>query len=152
MDDNSGIRCPPPLIYLSGLAIGFILSYWFPAGFLPGVISRALAALLITGGALVTASGFRALHRAQTSMNPTKPTTAIVTEGPYRFTRNPLYLSLAMIYTGIAVVANSLWSLLLLPAVLIIIQLTVIVREEHYLERKFGQEYLSYKERVRRWL
>lgn len=85
-------------------------------------------------------------------MNPYQPTTAIVTEGPYRFTRNPIYLSLAVLYAGLEVMANALWSLLLLLAVMLIIHYAVILPEERYLEQKFGEEYRSYKAKVRRWL
>jgi protein-S-isoprenylcysteine O-methyltransferase Ste14 len=76
----------------------------------------------------------------------------MVTEGPFRYTRNPAYLSMAMIYAGISSLANALWAILLLPATLLVVQRGVIEREERYLERKFGEEYLRYKERVHRWL
>jgi protein-S-isoprenylcysteine O-methyltransferase Ste14 len=74
------------------------------------------------------------------------------TEGPFRYSRNPAYLSLAMIYAGIAVLRNSLWTILLLPLVVYVIQREVIGREERYLERALGEEYLAYKARVRRWV
>jgi protein-S-isoprenylcysteine O-methyltransferase Ste14 len=73
-------------------------------------------------------------------------------EGPFRHTRNPGYLSLTMIYAGLASLANALWAILLLPAALLVIQRGVIEREERYLERRFGEEYLRYKARVRRWI
>ena len=76
----------------------------------------------------------------------------LTTEGPFRYSRNPAYLSLAMIYAGIAVLRNSLWTILLLPLVVYVIQREVIGREERYLERTFGEEYLDYKTRVRRWV
>jgi protein-S-isoprenylcysteine O-methyltransferase Ste14 len=81
-----------------------------------------------------------------------KPVPRLTTEGPFRYTRNPSYLALAMIYAGIAVLRNSLWAMLLLPFAVIVIQREVIGREERYLERTFGEEYLDYKERVRRWV
>ena len=81
-----------------------------------------------------------------------KPVPRLTTEGPFRYTRNPSYLALAMIYAGIAVLRNSLWAMLLLPFVVIVIQREVIGREERYLERTFGEEYLAYKGRVRRWV
>jgi protein-S-isoprenylcysteine O-methyltransferase Ste14 len=84
--------------------------------------------------------------------NPYKPVERIATEGPFRYTRNPGYLAMAMIYTGIASLANALWAVLLLPVALLVIQRGVIEREERYLEGKFGEEYLSYKEQVRRWI
>jgi protein-S-isoprenylcysteine O-methyltransferase Ste14 len=76
----------------------------------------------------------------------------LTTEGPFRYTRNPSYLALAMIYTGIASLRNSLWAFLLLPLVVYVMQRAVIGREERYLERAFGEEYLSYKAQVRRWV
>ena len=92
------------------------------------------------------------MRDAGTPANPYKPVSNVVTEGPFRYTRNPAYLSMAMIYTGIAALANALWAMLLLPGALLVIQRGVIEREERYLERKFGEEYLRYKARVRRWI
>jgi protein-S-isoprenylcysteine O-methyltransferase Ste14 len=86
-----------------------------------------------------------------TAVEPWKPTTAIVTTGPYRITRNPAYVGMALAYAGIAVMSDALWVLAPLPLVLLVIDRGVIAREERYLERKFGQEYLDYKDRVRRW-
>ena len=94
----------------------------------------------------------RAMRRADTPTNPYKPVEHIATGGPFRYTRNPGYLSMAMIYAGIATIANALWALLLLPVALLAIRRGVIEREEDYLERKFGEEYLRYKARVRRWI
>lgn len=85
-------------------------------------------------------------------MMPFAPTTAIIDTGPFALTRNPLYLSMTLLYTGLTLIINTIWPLLLLPFVLVVVQRGVIEREERYLERKFGEEYLSYKSRVRRWL
>ena len=93
-----------------------------------------------------------ALRRADTPISPNEPTTRLVTEGPFRYTRNPDYLSASIIYAGVASLANALWAILLLPIVLVVTQRDVIEREERYLERKFGEEYLRYKARVRRWI
>jgi protein-S-isoprenylcysteine O-methyltransferase Ste14 len=92
------------------------------------------------------------MKRAGTNVDPREPTTAIVTGGPYRFTRNPLYLSMTLVYAGITALANALPAALLLPAVLAFMRRGVIEREERYLERKFGDEYMDYKARVRRWI
>jgi protein-S-isoprenylcysteine O-methyltransferase Ste14 len=75
-----------------------------------------------------------------------------VTDGPFRYTRNPIYVALTLFYLGIGVVLNALWVLLLIVPLIVVMQLGVITREERYLERKFGDEYLRYKARVRRWL
>ena len=80
-----------------------------------------------------------------------KPVPKLTTEGPFRLSRNPGYLSFVMIYAGIALLRNSLWAILLLPLVVMVMQREVIGREESYLERTFGEEYLTYKVRVRRW-
>ncbi len=94
----------------------------------------------------------KTMRDADAPVRTDKPVPRLTTEGPFRYSRNPAYLSLAMIYVGIAVLRNALWAILLLPLVLIVIQREVIGREERYLERTFGEEYLDYKTRVRRWV
>ena len=101
---------------------------------------------------LIVASAFRALGRARTAFDIRQPTTTIVTDGPFRYSRNPMYISLTLLYMGLAVLINSLWILLLLLPVLLVIQNGVVKREEQYLERKFGETYLRYKAQVRRWI
>ncbi len=91
-------------------------------------------------------------RRAGTSMVPMNPTTALVTSGPYRLTRNPMYLGMAFLYVAFAFALGVIWALAFLPAVVVIVDRFVIAREEPYLERKFGQAYRDYKVRVRRWL
>ena len=91
------------------------------------------------------------MRRAGTNIRPDRPATVIVTDGPFRFSRNPLYLSLTLVYVGIASMMNALWPLLLLVPLLLIVQRGVVLREERYLEAKFGETYRSYKTRVRRW-
>ena len=81
-----------------------------------------------------------------------KPTTTLIQDGPFRYTRNPGYLAGAMVYAGIASLTNALWAFLFLPVTLLTMQHTAIEREEHYLEGKFGEEYVSYEARVRRWI
>ena len=94
----------------------------------------------------------RTLRAADTTLRIDKPVTSLVQDGPFRYSRNPGYLSLTMLYAGIAVRRNALWAILLLPLVVYVIQREVIEREERYLERTFGEEYLAYKARVRRWV
>ena len=150
--DNPGVIAPPPLIYAGALAIGLLANRLYPIAFLPRGLSRVLGWPLIVGGPVVGSLGLREMKRADTNVDPREPTTAIVTGGPYRFTRNPLYLSMTLIYGGITALANALPAALLLPVVLHIMRRGVIEREESYLERKFGDEYLDYKARVRRWI
>ena len=150
--DNPGVIAPPPLIYAGALAIGLLANVLYPISFLPRTVARVSGLPLIFGGLAIGLLGFHEMRRAETNVDPYKPATAIVTEGPYRFTRNPLYLCLTLVYAGISALANALWGILLLPLVLLVMRRGVIEREERYLERKFGGEYLNYKARVRRWI
>jgi len=95
---------------------------------------------------------FRTMRRADTPVDPREPVSRLVTAGPFRYTRNPAYLAMTMIYGGITSLANSLPPILLLPTALLAMRRGVIEREERYLEDRFGEEYLRYKSRVRRWI
>ena len=150
--DKAGVVAPPPLIYLGTLVFGLLLNRRFPATFLPPRIARSIGWPLLSGGVLLGGWFEWALGHAGTPASPYKPVSHVVTEGPFHYTRNPGYLSMTMIYTGIASLVNALWAILFLPVALLMIQRGVIEREERYLERKFGEEYLSYKARVRRWI
>jgi protein-S-isoprenylcysteine O-methyltransferase Ste14 len=149
--DSAGVVAPPPLIYLGGLAVGFALEALLPGTSIPGAVRWILGGVLLVAGLVLLGSFNTVFQRKGTAVEPWKPTTAIVTTGPYRLTRNPAYLGMALVYIGIALLADALWVLVPLPVVLLIIDRMVIAREERYLERKFGQEYLNYKGRVRRW-
>jgi len=151
-DDIPGVIAPPPLIYLGGLGIGFLLEAWVSRDSLPGGVRWGLGmAFLAAGLALVLwwASSFR---RAGTPMPPYEPTTALVVDGPYRLSRNPGYLSFALIYVGIVLLADAPWGLLPLPFVLLLVDRGVIAREERYLEHRFGEDYRALKDRTRRWI
>ena len=143
---------PAPLIYAAVLLAGVLLSLAFPVSFLPRSVTW------IAGGAcfllpfLLGFAALAAMRRAKTSVNPNRPTTAMLTEGPFRLTRNPMYLGMAIQYVGLALLFNALWAIVLLPVALLIVQVAVIKREERYLEQKFGEQYQSYKAKVRRWL
>jgi protein-S-isoprenylcysteine O-methyltransferase Ste14 len=150
--DKAGIVAPPPLIYLGSLIFSLLLNRRFPIAFLPPRIARSLGWPLLSAGVLLIGWFEWVMRHADTPANPYKPVSHIVTEGPFYYTRNPAYLSMTMIYTGIASLANRLWAILFLPVALLVLQRGVIEREERYLERKFGEEYLSYKAQVRRWI
>jgi protein-S-isoprenylcysteine O-methyltransferase Ste14 len=150
--DTAGVVAPPPLIYLGGLALGFVLEAFLPSASLPGAVRWPLGVLLVLAGLTLLGSFSAAFRRQQTAVEPWRPTTSIVTVGPYRLTRNPAYLGMALVYVGIALLASALWVLLPLPVVLAVIDTGVIRREERYLERRFGAEYVAYKRGVRRWI
>ena len=150
--DSAGVKVPPPLIYLAGLIIGFLAGKWLPNVSAPVVVSRMLGGLLIGFGMVLAFSAMRVFRKVGTAVRPDRPASTLANGGPYRFTRNPMYLSLAFVYAGIAILGQSLWALLLLPAILLVIRYGVIAREEPYLERQFGEAYTNYKARVRRWI
>jgi protein-S-isoprenylcysteine O-methyltransferase Ste14 len=152
--DNAGVRFPPPLIYLGVLLIGIGAERFVPLRHfgLDRSLLVILGLALVAAGILLGVSAVGLFRRSDTTPEPWTSTTAIVTTGVYRYTRNPMYLGMALIYAGLAVVADSPLALVLLPVVLLIIQTQVIAREERYLAEKFGDAYLDYKRRVRRWL
>jgi len=150
--DSSGIRVPPPLFYLAALAVGYVGSRLYPVAFLPRSLAYPLGGILLALWLIVSVPAIISFRRAGTSINPRVPTTALVTGGPYRFTRNPMYVGLTLFYGGMAMLLQTLWALVLLPLVLIVAQRLFIEREERYLEKKFGAEYRQYEVRVRRWL
>lgn len=150
--DHAGVIAPPPLIYFGTLAVGLITNFFAPITFLPGGINVTLGELCIVLGLGIAFSAFITMHRAGTPPDPGEPVRALVVGGPFRFTRNPIYIALALIYLGVTCIFNTLIALALLPIALATIHIGVIRREEKYLEIKFGDEYLQYKERVRRWI
>jgi protein-S-isoprenylcysteine O-methyltransferase Ste14 len=150
--DISGVIAPPPLIFLAGLAVGFGLEALLPGSSVPDALSWIVGGLLLLAGLVLLFFFEREFQRRKTPANPWRPTTAIATDGPYRLTRNPAYVGMALVYLGIALLSQALWVLVPLPFVLAIIDRGVIAREERYLERKFGDEYVGYKRGVRRWV
>jgi len=150
--DTAGVPFPPPLLFAGGLACGWLLNLLFRIEVLPPMVARVAGITLIGLGVLLALTAVFVFRRAGTNVRPDRPVTALVFAGPYKFTRNPMYVSLTAVYLGAAIWMQSLWALFLLPAVLIAIRRKVIAREEAYLERRFGAEYTSYKALVRRWL
>ncbi|MFN2637226.1 MAG: isoprenylcysteine carboxylmethyltransferase family protein [Gemmatimonadaceae bacterium] len=151
--DSPGVLVFPPLLFGGTLVLGLVLHALVPLGLrLPVLPARAAGVVLVIGGALLARWAETTMHEAGTNVNPGKPTTAIVIAGPFRYTRNPLYLAVTAVYGGISLLVPAVWPLLLLVLVLIVLQWGVIMREERYLERKFGEPYREYRKQVRRWL
>jgi protein-S-isoprenylcysteine O-methyltransferase Ste14 len=145
--DKPGNRVPPAPIYLLALLLGLLLDRRMHVPFLPRGVARLLGLPLVGGGIALAAWFARTMRSADTTMYINKPVSRVVQDGPFHFSRNPGYLSLTMLYAGIAVLRNALWAVVLLPVVVYVIE-----REERYLERTFGEEYLNYKARVHRWV
>lgn len=143
---------PPPLIYVVPLAISLSLRKWLPGIRIAQPARRVVGVLLVAGGSALIAWFGRSMQKAQTPINPTKPVRSLVTEGPFEFSRNPGYLGMATVYAGLALVLNSMPALLALPVALLVMTRGVIEPEEAYLDKRFGEDYRSYRMRVRRWL
>ena len=142
----------PPLVYVGSIALGVILHFALPILLLPRGVSPRFGApivLLAIGLFLFAVHTFRA---AGTPVPGNRPTTTIVRTGPYRFSRNPIYLAFSLLQLGIALWVNSLWLVLTLLAAVAVMSLVVIPREERYLEAHFPSDYPAYKASVRRWL
>lgn len=151
--DRAGVIAPPPLIYLGGILLGLALNRWWrPWPIFASASLRWSGLVFVVAGAALAFAGRRAMLAAETNINPFKPTTSIVNSGPFRFTRNPLYLALTLIYVGLTLVANTWWCFPILVPVLLLIHFGVVAREERYLERKFQESYRQYRLRVRRYL
>jgi len=152
--DGARVFFPPPLIYVAGLAVAIAADRLahLPRLGLPPTLRDVLGTGFVVAGLLVSFAGAGLFRRLGTAVIPYKPATRLVTSGIYRWTRNPMYLGMALIYLGVAAFFNSLSSLVLLPLVLVTVQTQVIAREEAYLERAFGAEYVAYKKRVRAWI
>ena len=142
----------PPLVYLISLVIGALIQLATPAPFLPGTLAVPLGASLVVVAIALFSYSVAKFRVAGTPVPARKPTTVIVLTGPYRFSRNPIYLAFSLLQLGIAIWVNGLWLLATLGGAVALIHYVVIRREEQYLERRFGAQYLDYKASVRRWL
>lgn len=154
--DSAAVRVFPPGVPLVTILAGVGLNYLWPIDL--GLASFATAGYWV-GGAIVAASVLGLglwpvllFRRSGQDENPWKPTPAIVERGPYRITRNPMYLQMVLICVGVAVILIDVWILILAPVCARVLQRFAIEPEEAYLERKFGDDYLAYKRRVRRWI
>ncbi len=147
--DHANVIAPPPLIYLGFLAAVYPLDRLMPVA----VSAQPWPALALAAvGVVIALAAFNEFRKAKTHVVPHKPTTAIITGGPFAYSRNPLYVALALFHAALALAWGNGWALPLLAPALLVIRYGVIAREERYLEAKFGEEYLAYKSKVRRWL
>jgi protein-S-isoprenylcysteine O-methyltransferase Ste14 len=142
----------PPLLYGVALAIGFLLQWIAPRPIMPSNGRYWLGGILLATGIFLAMRGRRVMEQAGTNVNPTLPSTALVATGPFRFSRNPLYVALTLMYLGLSLLSNALWVLVLIVPVMVLMHYGVVRREERYLEAKFSDAYRDYRSRVRRYL
>jgi protein-S-isoprenylcysteine O-methyltransferase Ste14 len=134
------------------LVVGFLARWLVPLHFLAPALSTPVGLMITVASFSVFFWAVYTMRRGNASIPTGEPTNAIVVQGPFRFSRNPIYLSMVLLQVGIGIWVNSLWFVGLAVTAAVLLWCGVISREERYLERKFGAEYLSYKGRVRRWL
>ncbi len=149
--DIPHVIAPPPLIYALPLLAGLLLNHFRHQAVLPPRWAHVRGPLSVLLG-FIGLPAVIAFRRAGTNPQPWKPATALVVTGPYRLSRNPMYVGFTLLYLGISLWVNTLWPLIFLPIVLLVMRRGVISREEAYLERRFGESYRAYRARVRRWL
>jgi len=152
IQDKAGVLIFPPLLYLLVLATGILVSYFFPQHLINFSIAMPMGILFLITGITTLILAATLFRKNKNPVNPSGSTQLIICSGIYKYTRNPMYLSLTLIFTGISIITNAWFSFVLLFPLLLICQKGIIEREEKYLTRKFGNEYLNYKEKVRRWI
>jgi protein-S-isoprenylcysteine O-methyltransferase Ste14 len=141
----------PPIVFLAAILVGIVLNWAWPLRFRPSILWW-LGPLFTGCAVLLFMLSFREFRAAGTSVRGSIPSAAIVRTGPYRFSRNPIYLSFTLLVLGLSVWLNNLWLVVTLVPAAGLIAAVVIPREEQFLERKFPEQYASYKAKVRRWL
>ena len=151
--DSSGAAVRPPIVWALAAIAGLALDRLYPLPFLPAAVPAGwLGGVVFLAGLALLIWAAGTFRRAGTQIQTTQPTATIVDEGPYRFTRNPIYIGMFLGLIGLAIAIDSLWLILLLVPFYLVIRYGVVAREEAYLELKFGDVYRAYKARVRRWL
>lgn len=150
--DHPKVVVSPWVIFAGFVVAGSVLNWFWPHAFLPGIWSLVIGFALIFVAADVQTYAARELVRMKTNIGVRKPATALATEWPFSVSRNPVYAGIVLLNIGVACFINALWILLLTPVLALVLQKGVIEPEEAYLEQKFGNEYIRYKAKVRRWL
>jgi protein-S-isoprenylcysteine O-methyltransferase Ste14 len=149
--ETAGVAVPPPLLFATGLGLGLAAGRLQPDAEERARFARVVGGASVVAGIALGLAAIRELKAAGTHLDPFKPTTALVTGGVFRYTRNPAYVGATSIYVGIAMYASSLPAFVALPVVLALLDHFVVSREERYLERRFGDAYASYYAAVPRW-
>lgn len=151
--DKRAIEVPAPLVFIAFLLLGYVFNFLLPIRIAALTMQFVtLGVIFLAFAVLLTISAFREMRRAGTSPNPAKLPTRLVVDGPFGFTRNPIYISFALGYIGLALLSETLWSLPLLAVALILVDRLIIAKEEQLLKANFGEDYARYKSKVRRWI
>ncbi len=150
--DHPGVVAWPPLIFLACAGVGALLHFLVPVRVLRYSVSLAAGVCLAVVAAALAIWAGRVMKAAGTNVRPDRPALTVVTSGPYRFTRNPMYLSLGLLQLAVGLILDGLIPILFVVPLALILHYGVVLREESYLERKFGDSYVVFKKHVRRWI
>jgi protein-S-isoprenylcysteine O-methyltransferase Ste14 len=151
--DVPDIMVLPPVLVGGMLLIGVLIHYaLWTVTLLPTVFARVLGVAVFISAGVLAHLAHLAMKRVGTNVLPTQPTLALATDGPYRFSRNPLYIAAIGVYLGVTLWVNGLAPLLLMLPMMCLLHWGIVLREERYLKSKFGNAYQSYQQTVRRWL
>ncbi len=150
--DRPGMLVRPPVLLILAILIGLGLQRLWPLRFVPDRLEGIVGPVVVGLGVILFALSVGRLRRAGTGFRAGDPTTVIVKSGPYRWSRNPIYLSFILFLAGLAIWLDNAWLLVLEVPFVALLRYAVIAKEEAYLERKFDEEYRRYKTSVRRWL
>lgn len=150
--DSPDVVSCPPLVFFGALGLGLVLDwliplhlfvarFWYLVGLIFGLLGTTTALWCVL-----------TLHRAGTTVQPGNPVNALVTSGPFRYSRNPMYVAMTIIYLGVSLYMDTAWPFIMLGPALVMVYRKIILREEQFLENRFGDNYRNYKKQVRRWI
>lgn len=149
---GAAVKFPPPLIFIIGMVIGYVIHYKFPISLEESIYMNLFGKFLITVAIIILSYVLYLFFKAKTHIEPWKPTSAIISTGLFAYSRNPIYAAFCVATVGLGLVFNNMWMVVSFIPSAIFVYHIAIKKEEQYLENKFGDEYLLYKQNVRRWL
>lgn len=154
LKDSPKVYIPPPLLYVATFLLAVLIQKFLPLGidFFHSTTSKIIGSVIILVGLFFNFPALRQFFNTKNTLVTIKPANSLQTTGIYSVSRNPMYISLMLFYIGLSFIIGNWWNFILLPFLFILIQEYVIKREERYLDRRFGQQYLDYKSKIRRWL
>jgi len=152
--DHPGVYVPPPLFFVAAFIAAIYLQRYFPLswGFFGSTASNIVGVPVMVVGVLFLLPALYRFAQTKNTLITIRPANALQTTGVYAITRNPMYVSLLLLYLGLSFIIGNWWNILLAPLLILAVQGYIIKREERYLERRFGQAFLDYRSRVRRWI
>ena len=149
---GAAVKFPPPLIFLGFMLLSGGIQHYWPASFSSSIVIKIIGVVVIFSGLAIVIIASRTFRKVETNIEPWKPTSKIVTNGVFAYSRNPIYAAFCFVPVGVGLIVGSFWVVVSFVPAAIAVYFVAINKEEAYLEQKFGDEYLAYKNAVRRWV